>query len=225
MRKIFIALCTMVSVITGNAQNTPIGENIELAGENPEELKVIYVNKDVSTHFIAMEDIKYVDISVNDIVGDIPTGNSLRIKPTKEGASGVITIVTERFFVQYMLVYSSDLAKAYTRFNIPYADLRSYMNPEVNLTKAQMYDYAHRMFISKNKFYDVSSKSNLMKIVLNNIYTLDKYFFIDISMINKTKIRYDIDQIRFKIEDKKQTKATNFQSIEILPLMQVTIVR
>ena len=188
---------------------------------NPEELKVIYVNKDVSTHFIAMEDIKYVDISVNDIVGDIPTGNSLRIKPTKEGASGVITIVTERFFVQYMLVYSSDLAKAYTRFNIPYADLRSYMNPEVNLTKAQMYDYAHRMFISKNKFYDVSSKSNLMKIVLNNIYTLDKYFFIDISMINKTKIRYDIDQIRFKIEDKKQTKATNFQSIEILPLMQV----
>ena len=106
-----------------------------------------------------MEDIKYVDISVNDIVGDIPTGNSLRIKPTKEGASGVITIVTERFFVQYMLVYSSDLAKAYTRFNIPYADLRSYMNPEVNLTKAQMYDYAHRMFISKNKFYDVSSKS------------------------------------------------------------------
>ena len=176
MRKIFIALCTMVSVITGNAQNTPIGENIELAGENPEELKVIYVNKDVSTHFIAMEDIKYVDISVNDIVGDIPTGNSLRIKPTKEGASGVITIVTERFFVQYMLVYSSDLAKAYTRFNIPYADLRSYMNPEVNLTKAQMYDYAHRMFISKNKFYDVSSKSNLMKIVLNNIYTLDNYF-------------------------------------------------
>ena len=31
----------MVSVITGNAQNTPIGENIELAGENPEELKYI----------------------------------------------------------------------------------------------------------------------------------------------------------------------------------------
>ena len=43
MRKIFIALCTMVSVITGNAQNTPIGENIELAGENPEELKVIKI--------------------------------------------------------------------------------------------------------------------------------------------------------------------------------------
>ena len=119
----------MVSVITGNAQNTPIGENIELAGENPEELKVIYVNKDVSTHFIAMEDIKYVDISVNDIVGDIPTGNSLRIKPTKEGASGVITIVTERFFVQYMLVYSSDLAKANTRIECLFQKINSMMFP------------------------------------------------------------------------------------------------
>lgn len=221
MKKFFITLCSLVSIFTATAQNTPIGEDIKFAGENPEELKVIYVNKDVSTHFIAMEDIKYVDISVSNIVGDIPTGNALRVKPIEEGASGVITIVTERYFVQYMLVYSDDLSKAYTRFNIPYADLRSYMNPETNLTKAEMYDYAHRMFISDNKFYDVSSKGNLLKIVLNNIYTLDKYFFIDISMFNKTNIRYDIDQIRFKIEDKKQTKATNYQSIEILPLMQV----
>lgn len=221
MRKFFIALCSLVSILMVTAQTLPVGENVTLAGGNPEELKIIYVNKDVSTHFIAMEDIKYVDISVSNIVGDIPTGNALRVKPIEEGASGVITIVTERYFVQYMLVYSDDLSKAYTRFNIPYADLRSYMNPETNLTKAEMYDYAHRMFISDNKFYDVSSKSNLLKIVLNNIYTLDKYFFIDVSMFNKTNIRYDIDQIRFKIEDKKQTKATNFQSIEILPLMQV----
>lgn len=71
------------------------------------------------------------------------------------------------------------------------------------------------------KYYDVSTRSNLMKIILNNIYTFDKYFFIDVSLLNKSNIRYDIDQIRFKIEDKKQTKATNFQSIEILPLMQV----
>lgn len=221
MRKFFIALCALGSIFTGTAQTLPIGENVTFAGENPEELKVVYINQDVSTHFVAMEDIKYVDISVSDIVGDIPTGNALRVKPIKEGASGVITIVTERYFVQYMLVYSSDMSKAYTRFNIPYADLRSYMTPETNLTKAEMYDYAYSMFISKNKFYDVSSKGNLLKIVLNNIYTLDKYFFIDISMFNKTNIRYDIDQIRFKIEDKKQTKATNFQSIEILPLMQV----
>lgn len=211
-------MLTCFCAIVTYAQNLPIDR---MADANPEQLKVIYVNKDVSTHFIAMEDIKYVDISISDIVGDIPVDNSLRVKPIKEGASGVITITTERFLVQYLLVYTSDLSKACSRFNIPYSDVVSYMNPETNMTKAEMYDYAYRMFISKNKFFDVSTKGNLMKIILNNIYTMDKYFFIDISMINKSNIRYDIDQIRFKIEDKKQTKATNFQSIEIMPLMQV----
>ncbi len=188
---------------------------------NTEELKVIYINKDVSTHFIAMEDIKYVDISISDIVGDIPISNTLRVKPIKEGVSGVVTIVTERYFVQYMLVYSSELNKSYTRFNIPYSDLRSLMNSEQKLTKAEMYDYANRMFVSNNKFFDVSSAGKLLRLHLNNIYTLENYFFIDVSLFNKSKIQFDIEQIRFKIEDKKQTKATNFQSVEIMPLMEV----
>jgi conjugative transposon TraN protein len=192
------------------------------ANNNTEELKVMYVNKDVSTHFIAMEDIKYVDVSTDKIVGDIPVGNALRVKPIEEGASGVVTIVTERYFIQYMLVYTSDLSKAYTRFNIPYSDLRSFMNPEQNLTKAEMYDYAHRMFVSENKFFDVSSTAKLLRLTLNNIYTIDKYFFVDVSLFNKSKIQFDIDQIRFKIEDKKQTKATNFQSVEVMPLMELS---
>jgi len=191
------------------------------ANNNTEELKIMYVNKDVSTHFIAMEDIKYVDISCDKIVGDIPVSNALRVKPIEEGVSGVVTIVTERYFVQYMLVYTADLSKAYTRFNIPYADLRSFMNPEQNLTKAEMYDYAHRMFVSDNRFFDVSSSAKLLRMTLNNIYTIDKYFFVDVSLLNKSNIQFDIDQIRFKIEDKKQTKATNFQSVEIMPLMEL----
>jgi len=216
MKKIIITLCALVSIMA-NAQSLPTGE---VTGDKPEELKVLYVNKDVSTHFITMEDVKYVDISTADIVGDIPTPNTLRIKPTKEGANGIITIITERYLVQYKLIYTTDIAKTFTRYNIPYSDIRSYMNPETNLTKSEMFDYANRMFIDTNRFFDVSSSKNLMRLVLNNIYTMDKYFFIDVSLFNKSKIRYDIDQIRFKIEDKKLVKATNFQSIEILPLMQ-----
>ena len=77
------------------------------------------------------------------------------------------------------------------------------------------------MFISDDNFYDVSTKQHGLQVKLNNIYTMDKYFFIDVSLFNKTNIRYDIDLIRFKIEDKKQTKSTNYQEIEIFPIMQV----
>lgn len=44
-------------------------------------------------------------------------------------------------------------------------------------------------------------------------------FFIDISIENKTNIRFDIDEIRVKLADKKVTKATNSQVIELAPAL------
>lgn len=213
---LIIALIFNISAIYAQLPNDSL-----IAGNNHQQLKVIYINENVSTHLITMEDIEYVDISVPDIVGNTPNNNTVRVKPIKTGANGVITIVTERFMVQYFLVYTSDLTKVFTSINIPYSDVTSYMNPETNLTKSEMYDYSYRMFISKNKYFDVSTKKNGMKIALNNIYTLDKYFFIDLSLFNYSNIMYDIEQIRFKIEDKKRSKATTNQSIEINPLQQL----
>lgn len=45
------------------------------------------------------------------------------------------------------------------------------------------------------------------------------YFFIDFSIENKTNIRFDIDQIRVKLADKKLSKATNAQIIELTPAL------
>ena len=58
-----------------------------------------------------------------------------------------------------------------------------------------------------------------MDIRLNNIYSAGEYFFIDFSVENRTNIRFDIDQIRFKVEDKRQSRATNNQSLELSPAM------
>lgn len=204
-----------------NAQN--INDNVvRQEQDSKEELKVMYINKDVSTHFIAMEDISYVDISNNKIVGDIPLNNVLRLKPIEEGANGVVTIATEGFVVQYMLVYTTDVDKVFSRHNIQYSELRSLINSSNTITKSDMYDYASKMFLSGEKYYDVSTKAKRLKMTLNNIYTIDKYFFIDVSLFNKTNIQFDIDQIRFTIEDKKKTKASNFQSVEINPILALS---
>lgn len=187
--------------------------------DNSEELKLLYINKDVTTHFIAMDEIRYVDISSNEIAGDIPVENVVRIKPTTEGVSGVVTIITESYFVQYTLVYTNDIEKVCTRHNIAYNEIRGLVDPERTMTKSEMYDYATKMFYSNKKFYDVSTTAKKLRMTLNNIYTVDKYFFIDLSLLNKTHIQFDIDQIRFKIEDKKIYKATSFQSVEVKPLL------
>lgn len=214
-----IALLAIFTSYNLMAQNQDQPIILKQEQDDMEELKVMYVNKDVSTHFIALEEISYVDISNNKIVGDIPVGNVLRLKPIEEGANGIVTIVTERYFVQYMLVYTDELDKVYTRHNIQYSELRSLMDPEKVLTKADMYDYASKMFVQKKRYYDVSTVSKRLKVTLNNIYTVDKYFFIDLSLKNRSNIQFDIDQIRFKVEDKRMTKATNLQSVEIKPII------
>ena len=215
MKKYFITALLAIVTINLMAQNQNQPVILKQEQDDMEELKVMYINKDVSTHFIALEEISYVDISNNKIVGDIPVGNVLRLKPIEEGANGIVTIVTERYFVQYMLVYTDELDKVYTRHNIQYSELRSLMDPEKVLTKADMYDYASKMFVQKKRYYDVSTVSKRLKVTLNNIYTVDKYFFIDLSLKNRSNIQFDIDQIRFKVEDKRMTKATNLQSVEI----------
>lgn len=219
MKKYFITALLAIVTINLMAQNQNQPVILKQEQDDMEELKVMYINKDVSTHFIALEEISYVDISNNKIVGDIPVGNVLRLKPIEEGANGIVTIVTESYFVQYMLVYTDELDKVYTRHNIQYSELRSLMNPEKVLTKADMYDYAGKMFVQKKRYYDVSTVSKRLKVTLNNIYTVDKYFFIDLSLKNRSNIQFDIDQIRFKVEDKRMTKATNLQSVEIKPII------
>lgn len=52
---------------------------------------------------------------------------------------------------------------------------------------------------------------------LNNVYSVGEYFFLDFSIENKTNIRFDIDQLRLKLNDKKTSKATNVQTIELTP--------
>ena len=58
-----------------------------------------------------------------------------------------------------------------------------------------------------------------MTMRLNNIYSVGEYFFIDFSIENRTNIRFDIDEMRIKLNDKKVSKATNAQMIELTPAM------
>ena len=55
-------------------------------------------------------------------------------------------------------------------------------------------------------------------MLLNNVYVIDDYIFLDISIENLTNLPCNIDAMKFSIEDKKIYKATNNQSILLTPL-------
>ena len=155
----------------------------------------------------------------------------VRIKPYLEPDSiktsfdenellGTITLIGERHIAQYDVVYTRYPNMAASIFEVAYSDTQSYINPEVSMPKAEMVRYAWAVYGSKRKYNQVVSHAHGMKAIVNNIY-----FFIDYSLQNKTKIAYDIEELRVKLTDKKETKATNSQTIELTPVYSLNPVK
>lgn len=186
------------------------------------EKKVIYVNEEVTTHIVMPEPVKLVDISTKRVVGNQCEDNIVRIKPITRmypsELAGTITIIGERNMVQYKLIYTNNPALANSVYNVEHEDLQFYINPDVTMPQKEMAKYAWQIFTSKKKYYNINSDACGIHAQINNIYTMDDYFFIDFSLENKSKIKYDVDEIRLKLADKTETKATNSQTIELTPV-------
>lgn len=189
-----------------------------------EEMEQLTVNEQVTTVITASEPVRFVDISTDKIAGDQPMENTIRLKP-KDGihADGeilaIVTIVTERYRTQYALLYTTQMQEAVTDKEVSLSERNAYHHPDVSMTTADMTRFARRIWNSPAGFRNVAAKAHRMVMRLNNIYAVGDYFFIDFSVENKTNIRFDIDEIRIKLSDKKQAKATNAQVIELTPSM------
>ena len=164
----------------------------------------IFVNEEVTTHIIMPENIKLVDISTAKIIGNQCADNIVRIG--------------ERHMAQFNVVYTTGPAKANSVYQITMKDMIQYKNPDVLMPESQMAAYAWAIYGSQRKFNNIHSSAYGIRAVVNNIYTINDYFFIDFSLYNKTKIKYDIDEMRIKLTDKKESKSTNSQTIELTPV-------
>ena len=193
-----------------------------MAQQTYEEMEQLTVNEQVTTVITASEPIRFVDISTDLIVGDQPIKNTIRLKP-KEGnhADGdvlaIVTIVTERYRTQYALLYTTRLQEAVTDKQILPEERIAYNNPSVSMSTEDMTKYARAIWYSPARVRNVCTKQHRMVMRLNNIYSVGEYFFLDFSIENKTNIRFDIDEMRIKLTDKKQSKATNAQIVELTP--------
>lgn len=197
-----------------------------MAQQTYEEMEQLTVNENVTTVITASEPVRFVDISTDAVVGDQPINNTIRLKP-KEGADvhadgdvlAIVTIVTERYRTQYALIYTTRLTEAVTDKQIQPEEKIAYHNPSVSMSTEEMTKYARKIWNSPARIRNVSTKQHRMTMRLNNIYSVGEYFFLAFSIENRTNIRFDIDELRVKLSDKKQSKATNVQMVELTPAM------
>lgn len=199
---------------------------VMMAQQTYMELEQLTVNEHVTTVITATEPVRFVDISTDLVAGDQPIDNTVRLKP-KEGAGvhadgdilAIVTIVTERYRVQYALIYTTRITEAVSDKEVYNYETTLYHNPAVSLSTEDMATIARQIRYSPARFRNVSVRKHRMTMRLNNIYSVGEYFFVDFSVDNKTNIRFDIDELRFKLSDKKTDKSTNNQTIELTPVM------
>ena len=219
--RIIIAMLAIVGCVTGMSAK-----------------EKIYINDEVTTHVVMPENIKMVDLSTTKIIGNQCADNIVRIKPfietdengVKTGFSegelmGTLTLIGERHMAQYDVYFTASPRYAASILNVDYNTLQSYVNPEVSMPLKEMARYAWAIYGSDRKYNQVVSKANGMKAIVNNIYSVGDYFFIDYTLENKTKIAYDIEELRVKLTDKKEVKATNAQTIELTPAYSLNMAR
>lgn len=192
------------------------------------QLPEINLKEEVSLHFISPEPIQYVDLSTSNLTGDLPTQQISRIKlinlmkknpkrPWFKGDFlGVITVVGQSFMAQYKVVYNPDGVTS--NVHIRAEDMQPLENSNMKLSSFELNKICNEIKKQRIKNHIRRVRKLRLEMKMNNVYVTDDYIFIDLSVLNKTNLSYNIDDIKFSIEDKRIYKATNNQSLYLKPV-------
>lgn len=202
-------------------------------------LPIIFMGKEVNIHIVSPEPIQFVDLSTNMLIGDLPSENIARIKVNQEKTEeeaeqtnanekkelrsgndiGVITVVGQSFIAQYRVIYQDEQHTwLISHLHIKPEDMQPLEYPKYKYSNYELKRFALDIQAKKIKKPIRKKKDLKLSMCLNNVYVMDDYIFLDISINNLTNLPCNIDTMKFSIEDKKIYKATNNQSILLTPL-------
>ncbi len=224
MRFLFLIIAALLAALSLRAQQSPATFR--------SQLPQLLLQPGVSLHIISPEPISYVDISSDQIIGDLPQENVLRLKWTPDSVNdngsftdaslGVLTVVGESFMAQYDLSFSSRVGTSFVpaSYTIDPSEIQPLVGQE-HIPTADLRKHALAMLAARKTSPIRKTRKHDAGLRLNAVYTLGDLVLLDITATNSTNLRYEIDQLRMKIEDRKITKATNVQAIEVEPLWQL----
>ena len=209
---------------------------IETPEKRVTDLTNLEISKGVSLHIISPEPIQFVDLSTKNLTGDLPAENIARIKITdvldldsiavKQNIDlndlGVITIVCQSYMAQYKVKYLDIQRDAVTNIQIQPEDMQPLEYPKMAFSSTELQKFSLNILRKKIVNKPIREVKNLkLKMQINNVYVVNDYIFLDMTFLNSSNLGYDIDALKFSVEDKKIYKATNNQSIALTPVYQL----
>lgn len=205
------------------------------------DLPEIEITEGINLHIISPEPIQYVDLSTEQLTGDLPATNIARIKITDNtdakqdeklkkilghinGSNiGIITVVAQSFIAQYKVVYrNQDNLNTITNIHIQPEAMQPIEFDKMVFSNLELRKFAMDIIQKKSEKNPIREEKDLkLSFQLNNVYVMSDYIFLDMTIKNNSNLSYDIEDLKFSLEDKKIHKATNNQSIDLTPIFQL----
>ena len=205
------------------------------------DLQEIEITEGINLHIISPEPIQYVDLSTEKLTGDLPATNIARIKITDNPNSdekgkikmpttfsngtqiGIITVVAQSFIAQYKVVHrNQDNLNTVTNIHIQPEAMQPIEFDKMVFSNLELRKFAMDIIQKKSEKNPIRLEKNLkLSFQLNNVYVISDYIFLDMTIKNNSNLRYDIEDLKFSLEDKKIYKATNNQSVDLTPILQL----
>jgi len=205
------------------------------------DLPEIEITEGINLHIISPEPIQFVDLSTEKMTGDLPAANIARIKITDHTDSdekgkiktlpvffngskiGIITVVAQSFIAQYKVIYrNQDNLNTITNIHIQPEAMQPVEFEKTVFSNLELRKFAMDIIQKKSEKNPIREEKNLkLSFQLNNVYVISDYIFLDMTIKNNSNLSYDIEDLKFSLEDKKIHKATNNQSVDLTPLFQL----
>ena len=211
-----------INAQTGNY--TILTSNVLINNQN---ISAETIPLNATVHFVSPEPIEYVDISSPYVQGDLTEKNIFRLRPeagkVHPGDQFIVTIVTSAYISVYKLMVAGPLdnnsnlrSEAYVISVNPNDGVQ--VNQSDVLSNQECFDLVVKAMNNNRGIHNIEARSYGIKMYIRNMYSFGDYIMIELAAKNRTNLQFNIDQVRFKIIDKKTVNATISQDIELKPV-------
>jgi conjugative transposon TraN protein len=189
---------------------------------NEDQYENLHIGYSKTTSIVFPYPIKSVDKGSAEVLVQKAKGveNILLVKAAKQYFFQTnLTVVTTdaRLFV-FVLNYDDNCPDLNIKAENAVAASKEVLFSMENENQKKIEQLASLALSKKKKTSGLKKSKFQIRLEVNGIFIYQDVLYLRIVFENKSKINYDIDQLRFFIRDQRKSKRTASQEIEILPL-------
>lgn len=175
-----------------------------------------------TTNIVFPYAIKSVDRGSQDILVQKAKGleNILQVKAAQRGfiPTNLTVVTADGKLHSFVLNYNEQSPQLNLFVNKIELERQEIYFSDESGNKEEIQEYSKLAFYEKSKIRGGKENRHEIKFQLNGIFIQNDIMFFRLIVENSSKIKYDIDQLRFFIRDTKKVKRTATQEIEISPI-------